>query len=221
MSDVRMHPSWKNVLADEFQEIYWQELTEVVRSDYQTKKVYPPAQFIFRAFDTCPFDQVKVVIVGQDPYHGAGQANGLSFAVREGVAIPPSLQNIFKEIEADLGIKTFPSGDLTRWAKQGVLMLNSVLTVLANQPTSHKGLGWENFTDAVVEQLNAQKTGVVYLLWGKYAHQKGARINRTKNLVLESGHPSPFSAQLFFGHHQFGQTNTYLQMQDKQPIDWR
>ncbi len=221
MSDVRIHPSWKAVLEPEFKKPYWQDLTSFVKEEYKVKAVYPPGNQIFRAFDMCPFDKVKVVIVGQDPYHGAGQANGLSFAVNEGVALPPSLQNIYKEIKADLGITPIQSGDLSRWAKQGVLMLNSVLTVAANTPTSHKGKGWELFTDAVIQSLNDGRESLVYLLWGKYAQTKGVVIDRDKNLVLESGHPSPFSATLFFGHHHFSQANAYLALNGETPIDWR
>ena len=221
MKDVKIDSSWKKVLKTEFQEPYWEELTEFVRKQYLSGKVFPPAKNIFRAFDLCPLDKVKVVIVGQDPYHGYGQANGLSFAVNDGVTLPPSLRNIYKEIQDDLQITPLPSGDLSRWAKQGVLMLNSVLTVAANQPASHKEKGWEKFTDAVIKSLNDHRENIVYLLWGKYAQVKGAVINREKNLVLSSAHPSPYSAQLFFGNHHFSQTNKYLEAQGIKPIDWR
>jgi len=221
MSQVKIESSWKKHLAAEFAQDYWQKLTDFVRSEYQNKKVYPPAADIFRAFDFCPLDQVKVVIVGQDPYHGAGQANGLCFAVNDGITLPPSLQNIFKELKSDLGLEPKNSGDLSRWARQGVLMLNSVLTVLALSPASHKGKGWETFTDAIIEVLNQNKEQVVYLLWGKYAQDKGKNIDRQKNLVLESGHPSPFSASLFFGKHHFSQCNDYLCLMGQEPIDWR
>lgn len=221
MSDVKIDPSWKAVLEPEFEKPYWKDLTAFVKQEYQGKTVYPPGNQIFRAFDMCPFDRVKVVIVGQDPYHGPKQANGLSFAVNDGIQIPPSLQNIYKEIRADLGIEPIPSGDLSRWAKQGVLMLNSVLTVAASSPASHKGRGWELFTDAVIGALNAHRESIVYLLWGKYAQTKGLVINREKNLVLESGHPSPFSATLFYGHHHFSQANDYLALNGEDPIDWR
>ncbi len=221
MSDVKIDPTWKQHIAGEFEKPYWQELTNFVKEEYQSKTVYPPGSQIFRAFDLCPFDQVKVVIVGQDPYHGPNQANGLSFAVNDGVTIPPSLQNMYKEIRSDLGVEPYQTGDLTRWAKQGVLMLNSVLTVAAHSPASHKGRGWELFTDAVIASLNQQKDHVVYLLWGKYAQTKGLVIDREKNLVLESGHPSPFSAQLFYGHHHFSQANAYLALNGETPIDWR
>lgn len=220
MSDVRIDESWKKVLEPQFEQPYWEKLTTFVRQEYTSKTVFPPARNIFRAFDLCPFDKVKVVIVGQDPYHGVKQANGLCFSVNEGITLPPSLQNIYKEIENDLGIKPLPSGDLSRWAKQGVLMLNSVLTVLANKPASHAGMGWEIFTDAIIQALNAHKEDIVYMLWGKYAQNKGAVINREKNLVLTSAHPSPYSASLFFNKHHFSQCNNYLIQHGKDPIDW-
>ena len=221
MQNVRIEPSWKKILGAEFEKPYWTALTKTVREQYLTKTVYPPAKNIFRAFDLCPFEKTKVVVLGQDPYHGQHQANGLCFAVNDGIELPPSLKNIYKEIERDLGIMPLESGDLSRWARQGVLLLNSVLTVLANTPTSHKGLGWEAFTDRVIQTLNDRKKNIVYLLWGKYAQSKGEVINRSENLVLESGHPSPFSAHLFFGHHHFSQCNEYLTKHGKTPIDWR
>lgn len=221
MADIKIDPSWKKALDGELEKPYWEDLTQFVRVQYSFGTVYPPAKNIFRAFDLCPFDKVKVVIVGQDPYHGVGQANGLSFAVNDGVALPPSLKNIFKEIENDLGIKTLSSGDLSRWASQGVLMLNSVLTVAAGQPASHSGQGWEEFTDAVIQLLNAHRKGIVYMLWGKYAQNKGAIINTEQNLVLKSGHPSPYSANLFFCNHHFSKCNEYLESQGLSPIDWR
>ena len=182
MKDVKIDETWKAVLKTEFQKSYWEELTEFVRAQYLSGKVYPPAKNIFRAFDLCPLDKVKVVIVGQDPYHGAHQANGLSFAVNDGITLPPSLQNIYKEIQNDLKIIPLSSGDLSRWAKQGVLMLNSVLTVSAGNPASHKEKGWEKFTDAAIKSLNENCKNIVYLLWGKYAQTKGEVINRRKNL---------------------------------------
>src|SRR5258706_6623182 len=203
MREVKIDPTWKKALGEEFTKPYWESLTESIRSQYTTKVVYPPAKNIFRAFDLCPFDKVKVVIVGQDPYHGAHQANGLSFSVNDGITLPPSLKNIYKEIHEDLGITPLPSGDLSRWASQGVLMLNSVLTVLANSPASHSGVGWEQFTDGVIQALNAKREHIVYLLWGKYAQTKGAAINGSNNLVLTSGHPSTYSATLYFGNHHF------------------
>lgn len=220
MTEVRIESSWKKRLAPEFEKPYFQELSLFVREQYLTKKVYPPAKDVFRAFDLCPFDKVKVVIVGQDPYHGVKQANGLSFAVHEGINIPPSLKNIFTEIRNDLGVTPLPSGDLSRWAEQGVLMLNAVLTVLASQPASHKGKGWETFTDSVIKTLNENKQNIVYMLWGKYAQVKGESINRSNNLVLESAHPSPYSVTNFYGNHHFSQCNAYLKKQGMAEIDW-
>lgn len=220
MKDVKIDLSWKAVLEAEFQKPYWQELTEFVRLQYLSGKVYPPAKNIFRAFDLCPLDKVKVVIVGQDPYHGEKQANGLSFAVNDGTTLPPSLKNIYKEIKEDLGISPLSSGDLSRWAKQGVLMLNSVLTVSAGNPASHKDKGWEQFTDAVIKSLNDNRKNIVYLLWGKYAQTKGEVIDKEKNLILTSGHPSPYSAHLFFGNHHFSQCNNYLREHNIETINW-
>jgi uracil-DNA glycosylase len=221
MNDIKIHPSWKAVLESEFEKPYWHKLTGTIRNEYLAEMVFPPAPQVFRAFDLCPFDKVKVVIVGQDPYHGKGQANGLSFSVNDGVTLPPSLKNIYKEIQNDLNITPLASGDLTRWAQQGVLMLNSVLTVLANKPASHAGSGWEQFTDAVIERLNAEREHIVYMLWGKYAQTKGIVIDREKNLVLMSAHPSPYSASMYFGNHHFSQCNAYLVKNDLEPIDWR
>ena len=221
MKQIKIEDSWKMHLLREFDKEYWINLKEFVRDEYLTKKIFPPPKNIFRAFDLCPFDKVKVVIVGQDPYHGDGQANGLSFAVGKDIALPPSLKNIFKEINSDLGITPFENGDLSRWATQGVLMLNSVLTVAANQPTSHKAKGWEIFTDAITKQLNEKRENIVYMLWGKYAQVKGEVIDNNKNLVLISGHPSPYSANLFFGHHHFSKCNEYLISHRINLIDWR
>ncbi len=221
MPEVKLEQGWKVALEPEFNKEYFTKLREFVRREYSSGIVYPPAQHIFHAFNACPLDCVKVVIVGQDPYHGKGQANGLSFAVNTGITIPPSLKNIFKEIQDDLRIQTLDSGDLSRWAKQGVLMLNAVLTVQAGQPASHKDKGWEIFTDAAIRSLNTSRSSIVYLLWGKYAKEKGSTIDRENNLVLESGHPSPFSAQLFHGNHHFSQCNNYLALQGLDPIDWR
>lgn len=221
MKDVKIDKSWKVVLETEFEKSYWKDLTEFVRQQYLSGKVYPPAKNIFRAFDLCPLNKVKVVIVGQDPYHGVNQANGLSFAVNDGVTLPPSLKNIYKEIQNDLGIIPLSSGDLTRWAKQGVLMLNSVLTVAAGNPASHKDKGWEKFTDAAIKILNDNRKNIVYLLWGKYAQTKGEVIDRKNNLVLTSGHPSPYSAHLFFDNHHFSQCNNYLEKHGFKKIDWR
>lgn len=221
MKDVKIDKTWKAVLKTEFKKPYWEELTEFVRSQYLSGKVCPQAKNVFRAFDLCPLDKVKVVIVGQDPYHGERQANGLSFAVNDGITLPPSLKNIYKEIQNDIGITPMSTGDLSRWAHQGVLMLNSVLTVAANMPASHKEKGWEKFTDAAIKSLNENRSHIVYMLWGKYAQTKGEVINRERNLVLTSGHPSPYSVHLFFGNHHFSQCNKYLVHNDMEPIDWR
>jgi uracil-DNA glycosylase len=220
MHAIQIDPSWKQVLFNEFDKPYWKTLTTFVREEYLKNTVYPPPKDVFRAYDLCPFDRVKVVIVGQDPYHGSHQANGLCFAVHEGIPLPPSLKNIYKEIKADLGISPLLSGDLSRWARQGALLLNATLTVRANTPTSHSGRGWEQFTDATISALNAQKKNIVYLLWGKYAQTKGAVIDRAQNCVLTSGHPSPFSAHLFHGNHHFSRCNEYLMAHNMKPINW-
>lgn len=221
MSEICLDPSWKSVLQDEFDKPYWHELTEFVRKQYSQETIFPPPANIFRAFDLCPFDTVKVVIIGQDPYHGPGQANGLSFAVNSGLTVPPSLKNIFKEIESDLGYTPQQDGDLSRWAHQGVLLLNAVLTVKMASPASHKGKGWEQFTDAVIHALASRRQHIVYMLWGKYAQEKGSVIDEIKNLVLTSGHPSPYSAHLFHGNHHFSKCNHYLEQHQVTPIDWR
>jgi uracil-DNA glycosylase len=220
--DVVIEPSWKKHLADEFSKPYFTELTDFVRKEYKDEIVYPGPKYIFRAFELCPFDKVKVVILGQDPYHGKGQANGLSFAVNEGVKIPPSLQNIFKEIKSDLGeLVTNTSGDLSRWATQGVLLLNATLTVRASMAGSHQSKGWEQFTDAVIKALSEEREHLVFILWGNYARQKGAHIDRSKHLVIESAHPSPFSAANgFFGSKPFSNANEYLEKHGETPIDW-
>jgi uracil-DNA glycosylase len=219
---VKIEDSWKKVLAQEFEETYFRELVEFVKSEYQSSTVYPPPKFIFRAFDLTPFDQVKVVIIGQDPYHGPGQANGLCFAVNKGVRLPPSLQNIYKEIESDLGQKpNYQDGDLEEWAKQGVLLLNATLTVSEKSPGSHQNRGWEQFTDAVIKVLSDQKENLVFILWGAYAQKKGAVIDTTKHLVIKSPHPSPFSAHSgFFGSKPFSRTNEYLFSHGEIPIGW-
>lgn len=221
MNEIKLEPSWKAALEDEFSKDYFAKLTAFVRDEYTSGAVYPAPKNIFRAFDLCPFNNVKVVILGQDPYHGPGQANGLSFAVNERVALPPSLQNIFKELEADLGapLKT-RSGDLSRWATQGVLLLNATLTVRAHTAGSHQSKGWEEFTDAVIKTLSDKREHVVFVLWGNYAKAKGAHIDRSKHLVIESAHPSPFSATKFFGSKPFSKTNVYLTEHGEQPIDW-
>jgi uracil-DNA glycosylase len=222
--DVKIESSWKAVLEDEFGKEYFEKLTEFVKGEYQHAIVYPPPKNIFRAFDLCPFEQVEVVILGQDPYHGPNQANGLCFAVGEGVPLPPSLQNVFKELVADTGVPfeaLAKKGDLERWAKQGVLLLNATLTVRASNAGSHQGKGWEQFTDAVIRKLSAERENLVFILWGNYAKAKGAHIDRTKHLVLESAHPSPFSAYNgFFGSKPFSKTNEYLVEHNKKPIDW-
>ncbi len=218
---VKIEESWAKRLSQEFEAPYFQELKEFVRSEYQTQVVYPPGKEIFRAFDACPFDQLRVVILGQDPYHGAGQANGLCFSVHPSVKMPPSLVNIFKEIQQDLNKPVPANGDLQRWARQGVLLLNATLTVRASSPGSHQNKGWETFTDAVIDRINQEKENVAFLLWGAYAQKKGALINREKHLVLMSAHPSPFSAHSgFFGNRHFSKTNAYLKQHDLEPIDW-
>lgn len=219
---VRIDPTWHSALAAEWDEPYFAALTDFVRDEYRRTTVYPPAGNIFAAFDSCPFDSVKVVIIGQDPYHEPGQANGLCFSVGAGVQLPPSLQNIFKEIESDLGISRPVDGDLSRWARQGVLLLNSTLTVEAHRAASHAGRGWERLTDAAVRALASQRSGIVFMLWGSYAIRKGDCIDRSRHLVLTSPHPSPLSAHRgFFGNHHFSRANAYLEAQGLTPIDWR
>jgi uracil-DNA glycosylase len=220
MTDVKIDPTWKRALGPEFDKPYWKSMTKIIRDQYAAKAVYPSAKNIFRAFDLCPLDKVRVVIVGQDPYHGLHQANGMSFSVNDGISLPPSLKNIYKEIHNDLDIDPLSSGDLSRWAHQGVLLLNSVLTVLANNPASHSGIGWEQFTDAVIQSLNERRSHIVYMLWGRYAQTKGEVVDRNKNLVLTSAHPSPYSATNFFGNHHFSKCNEYLIKHDMPPIDW-
>lgn len=220
--EVSIEPFWKEALAGEFDKSYFSELATFVKDEYKTATVYPPPKFIFRAFELTPFNQVKVVILGQDPYHGPGQANGLSFAVAEGMRNPPSLQNIYKELESDLGepLKN-PSGDLSRWAEQGVLLLNATLTVRGGAAGSHQNKGWEQFTDAVIRVLSEKREHLVFILWGNYAKQKGAHIDRTKHLVIESPHPSPFAAHGgFFGSKPFSKTNAYLASHGLAPINW-
>lgn len=219
--NVRIDESWKQVLQPEFDKPYFEQLTSFVRSEYARTVIYPPAGQIFNAFDHCPFDKVKVIIIGQDPYHEQGQANGMCFSVAPGVQMPPSLVNIFKEIQSDLG-KPFPAdGDLTRWADQGVLLLNATLTVQAHYAGSHQRRGWEEFTDAVIRVLSEQRTHLVFILWGAYAQKKGAVIDPTRHLVLKSAHPSPLSAYNgFFGNHHFSLANDYLTQHGLQPIDW-
>lgn len=220
--DVTIDSSWKSLLKDEFEKEYFIRLTEFVREEYKTQTVYPPAGLIFNAFNLCPFPGVKVVIIGQDPYHGPGQAHGLCFSVRDGIGFPPSLLNIFKEIELDMGIKRPVSGNLERWAKQGVLLINATLTVRAHLAGSHQKKGWEQFTDAVISSVNKEKENVVFLLWGAYAQKKGEAIDRNRHLVMESVHPSPLSASRgFFGNGHFSKCNKYLAENGIPPIDWQ
>lgn len=221
-TEVKIEASWKERLQGEFDQPYFADLIAFVRNEYTTQTIYPPGKLIFNAFDKCPFDQTKVVIIGQDPYHGKGQAHGLSFSVNDGVVMPPSLINIFKEIQDDLG-KPFPkSGNLERWASQGVLLLNATLTVHEGSPGSHQGKGWERFTDAVIKVLNNEKQNLVFLLWGKYAQDKGKIIDTQRHLVLKSKHPSPMSANYggWFGNKHFSQANSYLKSKGFAEIDW-
>lgn len=220
--DVRIDVSWKAVLQKEFEKDYFARLASFVREEYAgTTPIYPPARLIFNAFDHCPFNEVKVVILGQDPYHGAGQANGLCFSVNKGVAFPPSLMNIFKEIQSDIGTPIPQDGDLTRWSDQGVLLLNATLTVRASQAGSHQKRGWEEFTDAAIRELAERRENIVFILWGSYAQKKGAFIDRNRHLVLTSPHPSPLSAyQGFFGNHHFSKANSYLAEHGKKEIIW-
>lgn len=219
--EIRIEPSWKAALAEEFEEPYFKTLAEFVRGEYLASKVFPPPKFIFRAFELCPFDKVQIVLLGQDPYHGAGQAHGLCFSVPERVAPPPSLQNIYKEVASDIGGKIPTHGNLEYWATQGVLLLNATLTVRAHTPLSHQGKGWEEFTDAVIRKLSNAKKHLVFLLWGNYAKKKSALIDREKHLILEASHPSPFSAANgFFGCKHFSQANEYLAQHGKTPIFW-
>ncbi|MBU3838594.1 MAG: uracil-DNA glycosylase [Candidatus Phocaeicola faecigallinarum] len=219
--NVQIEESWKEALMPEFSKDYFIRLTDFVRKEYHETTVYPPGKLIFNAFNLCPFDKVKVVIIGQDPYHGPGQAHGLCFSVNDGIQPPPSLVNIFKEINSDLGKPIPQSGNLTRWAEQGVLLLNATLTVRAHQAGSHQRRGWEEFTDAVIRKLAEEKNNLVFILWGAYAQKKGAFIDRNKHLVLTSVHPSPLSAHSgFFGNHHFSLANDYLVKNGKTAIDW-
>jgi uracil-DNA glycosylase len=220
--DVKIHESWKNVLKEEFDKPYFRDLVDFLHKEKSEGKViYPPGPKIFRAFDLTPFDQVRVVILGQDPYHGPGQAEGLSFSVPHGIKLPPSLQNIYKEIESDTGISTAGrDGSLIHWAEQGVFLLNAVLTVRASEPTSHSKIGWTNFTDAVIKALSDHKEGVIFLLWGNYARSKRDLIDHSRHHVLEAAHPSPLARGAFFGCRHFSQTNNILMKQGKNPIKW-
>ena len=219
--NVRIAPSWKEALKEEFSKDYFQQLTEFVRAEYATTRIFPPGNRIFAAFDATPFDSVKVIILGQDPYHGEGQANGLCFSVSDGIPFPPSLLNIFKEVHDDTGSAIPPNGDLSRWADQGVLLLNATLTVRAHNAGSHQGKGWEKFKDEVIRQLADKREHLVFMLWGSYAIRKGSFIDRTRHLVLTSPHPSPLSAYRgFFGNHHFTQANAYLSEHGQTPINW-
>ncbi|MBE6196813.1 MAG: uracil-DNA glycosylase [Rikenellaceae bacterium] len=219
--EVRIAEDWKALLHEEFEKPYFRELVAFVRQEYASGSVYPQGRNIFRAFDKCPFDRLKVVIIGQDPYHGEGQANGLCFSVGAGVPFPPSLQNIFKEVAADTGRPIPTTGELDRWAEQGVLLLNAVLTVRAHEAASHAGRGWELFTDAVVRAIAREKQGVVYMLWGSYAQKKGAIADPTRNCILKAVHPSPLSAYRgFFGCRHFSQANAYLRSMGREEILW-
>ena len=220
--NVKIGKEWNSKLQEEFSKEYFLNLAEFVREEYRTKTIYPPGGLIFNAFNLCPFQNVKAVIIGQDPYHGPGQAHGLCFSVKEDIDFPPSLINIFKEIESDLGIQRPVNGNLDRWASQGVLLLNATLTVRAHQAGSHQKKGWEQFTDSVIARLNAEKTNLVFFLWGAYAQKKGESIDRSRHLVLESVHPSPLSASRgFFGNKHFSRCNEYLKANGFDPVDWR
>jgi uracil-DNA glycosylase len=220
---INLNPSWQSILSDEIQKPYFQDLLVSVTEEYKNEICYPPKELIFSAFNYCDFKDLKVVIIGQDPYHGEGEANGLCFSVNDGVRIPPSLRNIFREMSDDLDSIFMPaSGNLEAWAKQGVLLLNASLTVRKDQANSHKHLKWNLFTDAVIEKISNEKEGIVFLLWGNFAHKKGLKIDRNKHLVLESGHPSPMSANQgkWFGNRHFSKTNDYLKGNKKQLINW-
>lgn len=220
--NVKIDPSWHAQLEKEFEKQYFKDLTDFVRKEYQTKRIYPPGSLIFNAFNVCPFSNVKVVLLGQDPYHGPNQAHGLCFSVNDKIPLPPSLQNIYKEIESDLNIKTYTTGNLERWAKQGVFLLNATLTVQSGMAGSHQGKGWETFTDAVIKILSQEKEHLVFLLWGSYAQQKASLIDEHKHLVLKAVHPSPLSAYRgFFGCRHFSKTNEYLRLNGLSEIDWR
>ena len=219
--NVRIEPTWKSRLSEEFEKPYFQQLTTFVRDEYSKYRIYPPGKDIFRAFDRCPAEKVKVVIIGQDPYHGPNQANGLCFSVNEGILMPPSLINIFKEIKNDLGKEIPPNGSLDRWADQGVLLLNATLTVRANQAGSHQNKGWETFTDAAIKTLAQEGESLVFMLWGSYAQKKGEFIDNSRHCVLKSVHPSPLSANRgFFGNKHFSKANAYLRSKGKKEIDW-
>ena len=224
MMDVKIESSWKTILKDEFAKPYFEQIVLFLKTEKMAgKTIYPPGPLIFNAFEQTPFDKVKVVIIGQDPYHGPGQAHGLCFSVQNGVPPPPSLINIFREIQSDIGIiMPLKNGNLTHWAQQGVLLLNAALTVRSNEPFSHSKIGWATFTDAVIQKISELKTGIVFLLWGRFAQEKQALINETRHYVLKAAHPSPFSADKgFFNCKHFSKTNSLLQQQGKDPVDWK
>ncbi len=218
----KINPSWHEELSAEFEKPYFQKLIEFIKFEYATQKCFPLFNEIFAAFDHCPFDKVKIVIIGQDPYHGLGQANGLCFSVNDDINFPPSLINIFKEIQSDLGLPIPISGNLERWADQGVLLLNATLTVRESEAGSHQNKGWETFTNSVIQKISDKKENVVFLLWGGFAQKKGTKIDRTKHRVFETGHPSPLSANrgFWFGNKHFSKTNAYLKSLGKEPIEW-
>ncbi|MBN1253623.1 MAG: uracil-DNA glycosylase [Bacteroidales bacterium] len=219
--NIKIEDSWKKLLEDEFEKDYFKNLVEFVKSEYKTQSIYPPGNKIFNAFDFCHLDNLKVVILGQDPYHGKGQANGLCFSVRNGIKKPPSLVNIFKEIKDDLGLEIPESGNLERWAKQGILLLNATLTVRASSPGSHQNKGWEIFTDSLIKKISEQKKDIVFLLWGAYAQKKEELINSSKHYILKSAHPSPFSAHRgFLGNKHFSMTNDFLNKKNIEKISW-
>lgn len=219
---TKIHSSWKTILKDELKKPYYLDLLEFIKTDYSLGTCYPPKNEIFAAFDACPFQELKVVIIGQDPYHGKNQAHGLCFSVNDGISHPPSLKNIYKELTNDVDMPYPNSGNLMHWAKQGVLLLNATLTVREGEAGSHQKKGWEVFTDAVIQQVSEQRENVVFLLWGGYAKKKGKKINRTKHLVLETGHPSPLSANrgFWFGNKHFSKANTFLKLKGNKPINW-
>ncbi len=219
--EVKIEPSWKEQLQEKFDKPYFKELTDFVRSEYQSKKIFPPPKDIFKAFDLCPFDNVKVVILGQDPYHGPGQAHGLCFSVNQNIPMPPSLINIYKEIHSDVGGQIPNHGNLEHWAEQGVFLLNAILSVIAHNAASHRNKGWEEFTDAVIRLISAKKEHVVFMLWGAFAQGKAEMIDQSKHLILKAPHPSPLSSHRgFFGCKHFSQANEYLKSHDLEPINW-
>ena len=222
MPKVQIHPSWAHQLKSEFEQPYFKSLVHFIKEEIANgKKIYPPGRLIFNAFDQTPFEEVKVVIIGQDPYHGMGEAMGLSFSVPKGIRIPPSLRNIFKELHQDVGFHIPSHGDLTSWAKQGVFLLNAILTVEHKRPGSHKNAGWQAFTDAVIQKISMEREGIVFLLWGNFARSKATMIDTSKHIILESPHPSPLARGGFFDNHHFSKVNELLKKAGKAPIDWQ